>query len=284
MSEAGKVLRNYISSHGRAVAQGNLDRKGGFRFEDEMMLRIRKKVLSTESITMGELAKPRLGLMTGCDEAFVISKDFAEKLMQQDKYIDIIKPTLRGKDIDGRPVVKPKEYIIYFYSGFTNERRGEQGAIDYMESVYPEVMRYLGNMTLTTNLRGRGANKMGDYWWEVKDGCNRVHNITHCFRRISRNFNVSRVEESFIPLVTCNILTTTDKVMNVMNFTVMSRLHDLVFSANTVGKTVEKTVTTVSKLPIPKVLLDKEHITEQDVYDAFNLTPEEVAYLLKEEN
>jgi hypothetical protein len=109
--------------------------------------------ISEKGQTLEELGtKIRLGIATGSNEAFVIDKEIVNSLITQDpKSIDLIKPLLRGKDIN-RYSYEQEKYILLTKNG-----------ID-VEKDYPAIFKYLDSFG--ENFKNRGAK--GIHWTNLR--------------------------------------------------------------------------------------------------------------------
>jgi hypothetical protein len=109
--------------------------------------------ISEKGQTLEELGtKIRLGIATGSNEAFVIDKETVNILITKDpNSIDLIKPLLRGKDIN-RFSYEQEKYIILSKNG-----------ID-VEKDYPAIFKYLASFG--ENFKKRGAK--GIHWTNLR--------------------------------------------------------------------------------------------------------------------
>ncbi|HEY3966383.1 MAG TPA: TaqI-like C-terminal specificity domain-containing protein, partial [Planctomycetaceae bacterium] len=131
------------------VSQQELD-PAGWRFEDRRLTDLFNKIRGTGT-PLNEYcgASPYRGIVTGLNEAFVISNETREQLLRQDKRsAEIFKPFLEGKDL------KPWRYewrglwLIYAHH-------------DVEIKKYPAVMDYLN--TFKSRLEKRATS--GNHEW-----------------------------------------------------------------------------------------------------------------------
>ncbi|MBK6604460.1 MAG: hypothetical protein IPG24_03025 [Leptospiraceae bacterium] len=97
------------------------------------------------------------GILTGFNDAFWISKEKRDKLIAEDKNAEkIIKPFLRGKDIDRYKYNFSELYLIYSHS-------------DVKEKDYPGITEHLKEYKSELKI-GAGANqKVSLYeWWQLQ--------------------------------------------------------------------------------------------------------------------
>lgn len=124
--------------------------------------------LQERSIPLGELVKNRFyrGVLTGLNEAFVISPDQRQAIIEEDPTSEkLIKPFLRGRDVKPWRTNKPSEYLIF-------TRRGVD--ID----AYPAIKRHLEAFKQRLEPKPKNwpdgkpwaGRKAGAYqWFEIQD-------------------------------------------------------------------------------------------------------------------
>ena len=105
------------------------------------------------------------GIVTGCNEAFIIDESKREKLINQDpKSAEIIKPLLRGRDIQRYHVQRAESYLL---------------ATDYNLNIpkkYPAIYEHLemiGKQIESGEIRARGKglfhrDDQGENWWNLR--------------------------------------------------------------------------------------------------------------------
>lgn len=118
--------------------------------------------------------KSNYGVKTGFNKAFVISTDTRDNLIHQDPQSrQIIKPLLRGRDMQRWYVEKPGLWLIFVPSGWTDSHKREEAEAFFARS-YPAVYRHLKTIGDTVKGKGKGLysrDDQGDYWWELRS-CN----------------------------------------------------------------------------------------------------------------
>ncbi len=105
------------------------------------------------------------GIVTGCNEAFIIDEAKREELIQQDpRSAEIIKPLLRGKDIKRYSVQQSGYYILA--TGYDLD----------IPNLYPAVYNHLesvGEQIESGEIRTRGRglynrDDQGENWWNLR--------------------------------------------------------------------------------------------------------------------
>jgi len=118
------------------------------------------------------------GVLTGCDEAFIIDNPTKEAICKADpKSIEIIKPVLRGRDIHKYYYEWAGLWLIIIPSGWTNKNKPDNiDAEQFIKLCYPAVYNYLKTKgdAIENNIvkvKGKGLYyryDQGDYWWELR--------------------------------------------------------------------------------------------------------------------
>ena len=126
------------------------------------------------------------GVVTGCNEAFIISESTRQQLVAEDvKSDELIKPLLRGKQLR-KWKAEAGDYLIF-------TRRGID--IEY----YPAIKRYLSQYRLDLEpKKSRGqkrGRKVGDYkWYEIQDSTayyTEFEKPKIIYRRIAKSLDAS---------------------------------------------------------------------------------------------
>ena len=94
------------------------------------------------------------GIKTGLNEAFIIDKETRDKLLEEDyKNSEIIKPLLRGKDIEKYNILFADKYLIYIPWHFPNTDNpksfieNEKDFENQYSSVYKYLLKYKDSLS-----------------------------------------------------------------------------------------------------------------------------------------
>jgi len=105
------------------------------------------------------------GLLTGCNKAFTMSCEQAEKIIAKDaKYKELLKPFLSGRNVKRYTKPAVKKYLICIPRGFTDRHRGRMDATDWFAENYFELALHLSQFQEIAEHR----HDKGDYWWEMR--------------------------------------------------------------------------------------------------------------------
>jgi len=118
------------------------------------------------------------GVVTGCNEAFIIDTPTKEAICNSDpKSIEIIKPVLRGRDIHKYYYEWAGLWLIVIPCGWTNANKpNNMDAEQYVKQCYPAVYNHLKMIgdAMDNNkikMKGKGLysrDDQGYYWWELR--------------------------------------------------------------------------------------------------------------------
>ena len=111
------------------------------------------------------------GILTGCNEAFIISGEQRKKLIAEDpKSDEIIRPILRGRDIKRYGYEFADLWLINIECGFTNKYRGNKQPEEFIKTKYPAIYNHFMKVA-SAKTKGKGLinrDDKGDYWWELR--------------------------------------------------------------------------------------------------------------------
>lgn len=130
-----------------------------WRIESPRSLNLLKKLQSTGQ-SLGEYVNGKFyrGIVTGCNNAFVVDHITKERLIKEhDSSKDILKPFIRGRDVKRWNIDKPDLWLIF-------TRRG----VDI--NTYPAIHNYLKKYKERLKSGVKGGRKPGKYeWFEIQD-------------------------------------------------------------------------------------------------------------------
>ena len=145
------------------MGQKYLD-SNSFIFNSPEVLNLREKIFN-EGIMIKDLnIEINRGILTGFNEAFIIDEDTKNRLIREDSNNkEIIKPLLRGRDINKWKIIYKDLYIIFTRRGIKINN-------------YPSIKKYLSQWKeeLTPKTKnsksGDKGRKPGPYkWYEIQD-------------------------------------------------------------------------------------------------------------------
>ena len=121
--------------------------------------------------------KVNRGITVGYNPAFIITAERRREILadcsdeaERQRTKNLIRPLLRGKNIDRYGVNKENEYIIVIPSGLTEKNKADQAPEKFFENNYSQIYRHLKSFEHTPS-KGKGLinrDDQGDYWWELR--------------------------------------------------------------------------------------------------------------------
>ncbi|PKN78575.1 MAG: hypothetical protein CVU48_07935 [Candidatus Cloacimonetes bacterium HGW-Cloacimonetes-1] len=169
----GDHLEDYFYSNQQLIPQSSL-KANGWTLADARILRLKEKIESMGKPLKNWNVNIYRGILTGCNEAFIIDTPTKERLCAEDpRSAEVIKPILRGRDIHRYRYDWAGRWLIIIPSGWTDENRGDNRAEAYFSNKYPGVYKHFIRVG-ALNTKGKGLfnrDDQGDYWWELRD-CN----------------------------------------------------------------------------------------------------------------
>ncbi|MCD5397127.1 MAG: Eco57I restriction-modification methylase domain-containing protein, partial [Candidatus Pacebacteria bacterium] len=152
----GENLEAYIQKRKQTIVQRKLS-ANGWTLADEKVLALKKKIERVGTPIKGWDVKIYRGITTGLNEVFIIDEDIKGRLIKQEpKSAEILRPILRGKDINKWYYTHKNYWLIYSYGG-----------IDILK--YPAVYDYL-----------KGHKDKLEQVWEAKYGKKKWYELRGC--------------------------------------------------------------------------------------------------------
>jgi len=202
------------------------------------------------------------GITTGFNEAFIIKTETRNKLVKEDpKNAELIKPLLRGRDINRYYIDWQNLWIIFTRRGIAIEK-------------YPAILRHLEKfkerlMPKPKNLTGEWkGRKPGDYkWFEIQDN-------TAYYKEFEKPKIISTKatkKPSFVLDFTKSYILNTSYLLSTDDKTILAILNSnltyfyLMNMGSKLSKMFEPKVSEIKKLPIPNTTQELKTIVNKIV-------------------
>ncbi|MCK9333366.1 MAG: Eco57I restriction-modification methylase domain-containing protein, partial [Candidatus Cloacimonetes bacterium] len=172
-----ELLSQSIYNTRSSLIQNKL-KDSGWTLADNAILKLKDKIEAAGKPLKDWDITIYRGVLTGCNEAFIIDTPTKERLCAEDtKSAEVIRPILRGRDISRYQYKWAGLWIIIIESGWTDANRNGADPETFLRSLYPAVynhfQRHLSNVNDgAMKSRGKGLidrDDQGDYWWELRD-------------------------------------------------------------------------------------------------------------------
>ncbi|CCJ34242.1 Eco57I restriction-modification methylase domain-containing protein [Caloramator australicus] len=105
----------------------------GWIFLNSLGKSIIKKI---KGVNLYEIAECFQGIITGCDDAFVLTWEEAKKLKIEDK---LLKPWIKGKNIEKFKIINPDKCLIY--SNLIDDEKGYRNALMHIEKYKEKLIK-----------------------------------------------------------------------------------------------------------------------------------------------
>jgi adenine-specific DNA-methyltransferase len=115
--------------------------------------------------------------LTGYNEAFIIDTETRNRILancrseqERKRTEEIIKPVLRGRDIERYYYKWAGLWVIIIPAGWTNKHRGRENPEEFFKKTFPALYKHFMNFS-NVKTRGKGLfdrDDQGDYWWELR--------------------------------------------------------------------------------------------------------------------
>ncbi|MDR2266004.1 MAG: N-6 DNA methylase, partial [Christensenellaceae bacterium] len=220
------------------------------------------------------------GVLTGCNEAFVINKATRDRLVEQDPRSDeIIRPLLRGRDIIKGKCCFANIYLIASHDGYYDDEQKYIPPIDVAS--YPSVKKHLDQFCEKIHLRQDKGNT--PYNLRYCKIMNDFSKPVICWQRIATMPGFCTTENGMVLLDSCGLLSNLgdnkEYLLSVLNSKLFSFWVDK--NAHQLGENSYRiSVQHMESFKIPLKSYPDRKLTDFEVFALYNLTDEESNYLL----
>jgi hypothetical protein len=144
---------------------------------DDSVLSLKDKIEKVGKPLKAWNVKIYFGIKTGFDNAFIIDTETRNRILanckneEERKRTDkIIKPVLKGENIDKYKYKWAGLWIIVIPAGWTNKHRGRKNPEEFFKESFSSLYNHFMNFS-NVKSKGRGLFErydQGDYWWELR--------------------------------------------------------------------------------------------------------------------
>jgi adenine-specific DNA-methyltransferase len=144
---------------------------------DEKVLSLKEKIEKVGKPLKEWDVKIYRGVLTGYNDAFIIDTQTRNRILanckdeeERKRTEEIIKPVLRGRDIERYRYKWAGLWIIIIPAGWTNEHREQEDPEEFFKKTFPALYNHFMSFA---NVKGKGKglfdrDDQGDYWWELR--------------------------------------------------------------------------------------------------------------------
>ena len=146
--------------------------KNGWNIGNQIETDLKLKIETGSKLLKDWETEINRGFTTGFNEAFFISTEKKDELIKADsKCATLIKPSLRGRDMQKYSYEWADIWVIIVKSGWTNKNRNGKDAEVFFKETYPSIYQHFKTTGDTIQGKGKGLydrDDKGDYWWELR--------------------------------------------------------------------------------------------------------------------
>lgn len=156
-------LEKYIAENKLELEQKSLNDNGwnlGTELQQNLLSKIQNAGIPFKSYINKQLF---IGLKTGLNEAFILSKEQGEILLKQNKELkEFIKPYIVGRDIKKFQPLSSSKYLILIKSGWSKKNNIKNW--QEFEKKLPKIAALL----YPYEAKAKKRTDQGDFWWELR--------------------------------------------------------------------------------------------------------------------
>jgi hypothetical protein len=166
----------YIKSNSNTMLQEKLS-DNTWTLGDDRVLALKEKIEKIGKPLKDWNVKIYRGVLTGYNDAFIIDTETRNRILanckteeERKRTEEIMKPVLRGRDIEKYYYKWAGLWVIIIPAGWTNNHRGRENPEEFFKKTFPALYKHFMNFS-NVKTRGKGLfdrDDQGDYWWELR--------------------------------------------------------------------------------------------------------------------
>jgi len=167
---------DYIKSNSNTMLQEKLS-DNTWTLADDRVLALKEKIEKIGKPLKDWNVKIYRGVLTGYNDAFIIDTETRNRILanckteeERKRTEEIMKPVLRGRDIEKYYYKWAGLWVIIIPAGWTNNHRGRENPEEFFKKTFPALYKHFMNFS-NVKTRGKGLfdrDDQGDYWWELR--------------------------------------------------------------------------------------------------------------------
>ncbi|CAG7914794.1 Modification methylase PaeR7I [Mammaliicoccus sciuri] len=287
--ENSKKMDDYIQQHSEYI-----DYKTGeiWTILNKIEQSIKMKIESVGKPLKEWNIKINRGVLTGLNDAFIITEEIKEELVNEDpKSIEIIKPILRGRDIRRNEIDFQNLYLINTHNGYKSNNGENISPIDIND--YPAIKKWLEYGSWNTkNEKETNIDRLANR----SDKGSTLYNLRNL--AYMNDFNKPKIlyseivnspqfyidsEGKYYPEASSFLLTgeNIETLVKYLNSKPVSWFFKSFYAGGGLGEGYRYKKTFIEKLPIPNqpIYEDDDIIIEKKIFEAYQLNNEEINYI-----
>ncbi|MGH6793813.1 MAG: Eco57I restriction-modification methylase domain-containing protein, partial [Methylocella sp.] len=173
-SDVPKDLARAFRAEAQAMPRARLS-DGSWQLEGDKLAALRAKIKAGKKSLGAVYGAPLRGIVTGLNEAFIVSRERHDKLVERDaRSADLLVPFLRGENISRWRVESEDLWLLNIPFGLTRNTfphivatKGNNREADFWRAIgqnYPAIADHLAPFENEARIR----TDQGQYWWELR--------------------------------------------------------------------------------------------------------------------
>lgn len=266
-------IAQVVVQRGSKLDQSEL-KPEGWPLESPLILRLLEK-LRTAGRPLGEIVQGKIyfGIKTGFNEAYVVDRGTRDELIRKHKSSsDVLKPFLRGRDIEQWSIKPTDQYLIQIESSENKEHPWTGKKVTEAEKVFAKTYPAIHNHFQQFKSALIKRSDQGHFYWELRscDYWDAFHAPKIIYQDIARYYGMAWDDSGALLVNTCYFIPSAEKwllaclLSNAMKFHVQKTL------GSDEGGFIRMFTIHVEKFPIPRSTDAQkkflEHLTDYILY------------------
>ena len=177
INDKENIIKFIKNRENREYIPQNVLSDDGWILEERRILNIKEKIEKVGKPLKDWDVKIYFGIKTGFNEAFIIDSEKRDEILrnckteeERKRTEEIIKPVLRGRDIEKYRYKWAGLWMIIIPAGWTNKHRGQEDPKEFFKRTFPTLYTHFMSFS-NAKSKGKGLfnrDDQGDYWWELR--------------------------------------------------------------------------------------------------------------------
>jgi hypothetical protein len=258
------------------LEQERLTSQSGWTLADSKVLGLKEKIEKIGKPLKEWDVKIYRGILTGYNDAFIIDTETRNRILasckeeeERKRTEELIKPVLRGRDIERYRYKWAGWWVICIPAGWTNEHRDKEKPKEFFKKTFPALYNHFMSFA---NVKGKGKglfdrDDQGDYWWELRpcDYYQEFEKEKIVWNRITDQIIFSYLAPGFYVLDSTFMITGKDLkfLIGMLNSKIIAWWIKL--SAATLGEGSYGAKIYIEKSPLPPITPQNQPLADQIV-------------------
>jgi adenine-specific DNA-methyltransferase len=253
----------------------------GWTLGDDKVLSLKEKIEKVGKPLKEWDVKIYFGIKTGYNDAFIIDTETRNRILanckdeeERKRTEEIIKPVLRGRDIERYRYKWAGLWIIIIPAGWTNERRGQEDSEEFFKKTFPALYNHFMSFA---NVKGKGKglfdrDDQGDYWWELRpcDYYPEFEKEKIVWQRVTKSPKFAIVPSGYYCEATTHFITTNEDAFYIRRYLLgifNSKFFEFAFYKFYMGGGIEGEIKGefIGRYPIPPITPQTQPLADQIV-------------------